>query len=490
MVGTRNRLAGLVALILTLAVLPVPGSPAAAAEAALGTVLDGLVVQDEVTAGYDRDYFDHWIDADFNGCDTREEVLIVESVVTPSTGAGCSVTGQWFSTYDGETWTEPSDVDVDHVVALSEAWGSGAHAWTFEQRRAFANDLDFDRSLIAVTDNVNASKGDRDPAEWMPPATSYHCTYATDWILVKHRWRLTIDALEKTALSTLVTDCGNPVVTLPTRADVPDPQPPTAPFPDVPLSHPFVADISWMITTGLTTGYPDGTFRGGAPVSRQALAAMLYRYSTGNDNPPGCSQQWYWDVPTSSRFCGHIRWLSRAGLAQGYADGSFRPTAPVSRQAMAVILHRYRKTAGSLPDFCAPMFSDMPGGTFCSGITWVASEGIANGYDDGTFKPTAPVSRQALAAFLHRYDTRFGPSSPPLWVPDPPPPTTTTTRPPTTTTTSGVPPNPGDTKNCGDFPNWAAAQAWFNYYFPWYGDVARLDSDRDGIACESLPGAP
>ncbi|MEX1207449.1 MAG: excalibur calcium-binding domain-containing protein [Acidimicrobiia bacterium] len=64
----------------------------------------------------------------------------------------------------------------------------------------------------------------------------------------------------------------------------------------------------------------------------------------------------------------------------------------------------------------------------------------------------------------------------------------TTTQPaPATTTTKAIPNNPGDSKNCGDFPTQREAQAWFDKYYPYYGDVARLDADNDGIACESLP---
>jgi hypothetical protein len=75
------------------------------------------------------------------------------------------VSGSWRSLYDGATWSDPADVDIDHVVALAEAWTSGAASWTPGQREAFANDLNFGESLRAVTDNVNSSKGARDPAE-------------------------------------------------------------------------------------------------------------------------------------------------------------------------------------------------------------------------------------------------------------------------------------------------------------------------------------
>lgn len=95
----------------------------------------------------------------------------------------------------------PSTFDIDHLVPLAEAWGSGANAWSAEQRTAFANDLGFRPSLIAVSASSNRSKGDRDPAEWMPPAANEHCRYLRTWVAVKTRWRLAIDVAEKRALT-------------------------------------------------------------------------------------------------------------------------------------------------------------------------------------------------------------------------------------------------------------------------------------------------
>ncbi len=170
---------------------------------------------------YDRTYFRHWIDANGDCQNTRAEVLISESRVTPTytSSSRCTVaTGRWYSYYDGLTWTNPSDVDIDHVVALKEAWESGARSWTASNRTRFANDLSYGRSLVAVTDNVNASKGDRDPAEWLPPRSSVHCRYATTWVLVKYRWRLSVDSTERSKLSSLLSgDCGAATVTIPTR---------------------------------------------------------------------------------------------------------------------------------------------------------------------------------------------------------------------------------------------------------------------------------
>lgn len=184
-------------------------------------VLDHLAVANEASStGYDRSLFVHWVDADANGCDTRQEVLIAESLTPVTVEAGCTVTaGQWFSYYDAATWTNPTDVDIDHVVALEEAWGSGAQTWTAAQRQAYANDLTFDWSLQAVTDSVNQSKGSNDPADWLPPLTSQDCTYATHWASIKYRWRLTVDSREQGALATILTGaCGASTLPAPPRA--------------------------------------------------------------------------------------------------------------------------------------------------------------------------------------------------------------------------------------------------------------------------------
>lgn len=183
-------------------------------------VLNGLKVKAERGNGYDRDLFRHWVDADSDGCDAREEVLIAESLSQASTGSGCSVRGRWVSAYDGFLTTDPSTFDIDHMVPLAEAWGSGAFKWNAKTRQAFANDLGYAGSLIAVSASSNRSKSDQDPAEWLPPAQSYWCTYATEWIAVKYRWSLSVDRSEKAALNRLVVTCGNPSIRLPSRAKV------------------------------------------------------------------------------------------------------------------------------------------------------------------------------------------------------------------------------------------------------------------------------
>lgn len=156
-------------------------------------------------SGYSRDLFPHWITIEGN-CNTRETVLKRDGTGV-TTGPNCAPTsGSWYSPYDGATWTDPADVDIDHLVPLAEAWRSGANTWSSSKRRSFANDLSR-AQLWAVTDNVNQSKGDRDPADWRPPNEEVHCEYARAWIDVKHHWKLTVDKAEKAALAEMLDTC-------------------------------------------------------------------------------------------------------------------------------------------------------------------------------------------------------------------------------------------------------------------------------------------
>ncbi|MEV4146784.1 HNH endonuclease family protein [Amycolatopsis sp. NPDC049691] len=155
--------------------------------------------------GYSRDKFPHWDKVD-GACDTREQVLKRDGKDV-TTNADCAPkSGTWVSAYDGETWHKASDVDIDHMVPLGQAWVSGAKKWTQERREQFANDL-IRPQLHAVTDNLNEQKGDKAPDQWKPPLVSYWCTYATDWIVVKSNYGLTITVPEKTALETMLQRC-------------------------------------------------------------------------------------------------------------------------------------------------------------------------------------------------------------------------------------------------------------------------------------------
>ena len=180
-------------LILTL-VLISPITPANSDET------DLIQFAEEYVGGYDRKLFNHWIDADKDGCDTRKEVLIAEATVKPKIGAKCVLSGgTWLSSYDNKTVKgSGTGLDVDHMVPLAEAWRSGAWQWTPEEREIFANDLLDERVLIAVSASSNRSKSDKDPAKWLPKGSKEAvCDYVFNWVSVKYRFSLTIDPKER-----------------------------------------------------------------------------------------------------------------------------------------------------------------------------------------------------------------------------------------------------------------------------------------------------
>lgn len=191
-----------------------PAPPAAAASSSPGggksltAAVKRLPVAAERRVGYKRDAFHLWIDADHDQCDTRKEILISEAVKKPEQGDNCALTGgEWRSYYDEKTVTVARSLDIDHVVPLAEAWDSGASKWTADQREQYANDLKDPRALVAVTLSTNRSKGDRDPAEWMPPSKAAYCQYVSDWVSTKLTWKLSVDQAELDKLTELAADC-------------------------------------------------------------------------------------------------------------------------------------------------------------------------------------------------------------------------------------------------------------------------------------------
>ena len=177
----RRRIIVLAAAASIIAAL-MSAAPAHAATTSARNLLMHLAVRAENGSGYSRSYFGDWRDANGDCQNTRAEVLIAESkiAVTYTSSTHCTVkAGRWYSRYDGKTWTLASDVDIDDVVALKEAWDSGAKSWSSTDRSRFHNDLGYAWTLDAVTDNVNSSKGDSDPAQWLPPLASAARTRST-----------------------------------------------------------------------------------------------------------------------------------------------------------------------------------------------------------------------------------------------------------------------------------------------------------------------
>lgn len=236
--------------LLVLATVPAPSVPAPSVPVSVdpgqlpaADVLAMIPIEREQGAGYNRELFGYGSPIDGFGCRTRALVLIRDSLTPPQIDrAGCAVVaGDWFSTYDALTWSDPGELEIDHVVALKEAWDSGANAWSAERLEAFSNDLVDARTLRAVTGEVNQAKSDNDPTNWLPPAPDAVCGYLADWVSIKARWGLSMDESEHGRIRNLLTNrC--PGQTIAPWADVPptSPSDPVAPLPVSPPAAPTV----------------------------------------------------------------------------------------------------------------------------------------------------------------------------------------------------------------------------------------------------------
>ncbi|KQX66361.1 deoxyribonuclease [Angustibacter sp. Root456] len=164
--------------------------------------------------GYDRARFGQaWADVDRNGCDTRNDVLrrdLTRYTLKAGTHGCLVLKGTLHDPYTGRTisfvrgQSTSIAVQVDHVVALSDAWQKGAQTWTLDQRTAFANDS---LNLLAVDGPTNASKGDGDAATWLPPVKSYRCAYVARQVAVKSRYGLWVTRAEKDAMARVLARC-------------------------------------------------------------------------------------------------------------------------------------------------------------------------------------------------------------------------------------------------------------------------------------------
>jgi hypothetical protein len=209
-------------------------------------VLAMIPIEREQGAGYNRELFGYGSPIDGFGCRTRALVLIRDSLTPPQIDrGGCAVVaGDWFSTYDGLTSSDPGDIEIDHVVALKEAWDSGANAWSADRLEAFSNDVVDDRTLRAVTGEVNQAKSDNDPTNWLPPAPDAVCGYLADWVSIKARWGLSMDESEHGRIRNLLTDrC--PGQTIAPWVDVPPSAPtdPVGPLPATPPAAPTAPPV-------------------------------------------------------------------------------------------------------------------------------------------------------------------------------------------------------------------------------------------------------
>ncbi|MFN3866619.1 MAG: D-alanyl-D-alanine carboxypeptidase family protein [Demequina sp.] len=172
-------------------------------------------------------------------------------------------------------------------------------------------------------------------------------------------------------------------------------------FRDVTGSHAFYREISWLVGAGVTTGYADNSFRPATPVTREAFAAFLYRLA-GRPAVTLPARSPFKDVPRSAPFYREIVWLSQQRITTGWSDNTFRPQRTITRAALAAFLYRFEGSPAYSPPSRAA-FRDVPrGAPFYKEISWLASTRISTGWADGTFRPHLGSTRQATAAFLFR----------------------------------------------------------------------------------------
>ena len=203
-----------IALVLSLLL---PGIAPAKAEAVVSSL---SIIQAQVTkgraakTGYTRAQFGaEWADVDRNGCDTRNDILkrdLTNIVFKEKTNSCTVLSGTLVDPFSGETINfvqgvkTSSEVQIDHTVALSNAWQTGAFKLTVDQRKAFANDP---LNLLAVKGKLNSQKGDGDAATWLPPLKSYRCEYVSRQIAVKIKYSLWFTAPEKEAMIRILKSC-------------------------------------------------------------------------------------------------------------------------------------------------------------------------------------------------------------------------------------------------------------------------------------------
>lgn len=324
-----------------------------------------------------------------------------------------------FATTPGE---EKSGVEVDLVKGGSVSGvvtytGTGAQPVTV---RAFTPDGSRPTRGATVADDGSftikgLSDGDYRLAVWrgeeatlvgpdVPNATEY--LYAGDNLAS----RTVSDAIEIDADYGSDVDLGTIDLVESVPATTPPPPPasspstaPTPSFSDIPSTHTFVPHITWLAERGITSGFDDGTFKANQSITRGQLAVFLYKLAGEPAyTPPATSP--FPDVPTTNSFYKHISWLESRGVISGFGDGTFRPQSPVTRGQFAVMLY---KTDGS-PDHTppsSPAFTDLPPShSFSKHISWLSERELVNGFNDGTFRSNASLTRGQIAVILYKYD--------------------------------------------------------------------------------------
>jgi len=198
-------------VVLALLLTTLPLSNTAQADQDALTVLNSLEVKGRAAkTGYARSQFPHWSDPDRNGCDARNDTLKrdLTQISFKSGTRDCKVlTGQLLDPFSGKVITfssTKSNIDIDHVVALSNAWQTGAAYFDKTKRAAIANDP---LNLLAVDSKLNRQKGDGDAATWLPPSKAFRCEYVARQVAVKAKYGLWVTQPEKVAIDKILSTC-------------------------------------------------------------------------------------------------------------------------------------------------------------------------------------------------------------------------------------------------------------------------------------------
>ena len=174
------------------------------------------------------------------------------------------------------------------------------------------------------------------------------------------------------------------------------------PYSDTSAVYLHCENIQWVAQEGIADP-AGGTFRATDSITRNTMAAFLYRFSHQKQDAPTCAGRPFPDVATSNSYCGYIAWARDSHITYGYGDGEYHGGRAVTRGAMAAYFYRTAHDGDALPTCTSKPFRDVPvTNEFCGAITWMKDQGITYGTGDGDYGPTLPVTRGAMASFLHR----------------------------------------------------------------------------------------
>ena len=410
------------------------------------------VAPDNIQTPYDRSEWKHWIDVDDDCQNTRHEVLISESAapVEFKDSDECEVTiGRWIGPYTGSVFTEPGDLDIDHMVPLVNAHKSGGHAWDPDRKRRYANHLTYQGHLIAVSASANRSKGGKGPDEWRPPNTDYWCQYALDWVTIKWEWELTATESEASALSEMLNTCETRIyIQTIRREDVAEetPTPTATSLPQVAPPTETPIPISPLPTASLTE----------TPTQVPVLTPTPTPMSVDFPKPlpdHNCSDFYVWSE-AQAFFESQGGPNSDSHQLDHDGDGIACQTLPGAPSSSVTPKPEDYSEQAALSPACSDF------GTWNEAQAFFLSHGGPESDPYGLDTDRNGIPCQSLIGA------------------------------PTPTPTITPTPTPIQDRNCSDFDTWAEAQAFFESEGGPDSDPHRLDRDSDGIACQSLPGAP